>query len=791
MVTIQTHKQVAAVDALVSAFESRHLESLLGCAGNVFRSCDATVLTSKDVDRFNVKMKAKDPRFASVFTRTVDALRTSSSIHNVDALVELLIKCRMMHVFYTSSGRERAEARECVQKSPYFSRRSASRGKLKATDTAKTVSNNYHVHSSVNSQQATPLHNSTTSFTPISAKNLLFGSSQSEFSAYGSSSYPSNESLRVLRIERSKSNRTSLDMRMGMTSSVSARSLCLELCGALVGLEGSYFRIDANGYMRIIESCSLSQSQKSVVESVLNLAHLYVDIVRFHAQCSDDPFLQAFLLSSQDIIEEYIHGIREIPTSCRPLHLVRVASTVELWRDRLIELHRLHSLRHEFGSILLELMSTLYSSVSENFVVDRMMDSCCGVLCRLISRLMSGAETGQDEKETFAQRSIKGCHFSLIPSFLPAWIANYIIKIEKSWNTMDFRKNIENLDKARNIVATQLDSRAFYVIHDRYKLERVVKEVCRLVCGSVVRCFIVEHHIIDHFDAARSFLLLHDPIFSIVLYQKFCECTYGMRSKLSQRDANNALIAAAALSPAIRRFPFRVKLDTLSSATDSPNTSSRLQFVQPLRPFYHPDEPVLQIFKETDRRYESLFQFLWPVEMCLLMISENACSIGQLSARKQKGLNNGTSFLRLISSLLACIERTLLRLRMYTVEMTNHWFKRLRCDVDEAIDLDAIVDAHSRYLDGLSASLFLTNDTEEIYGLITSILQISHDLSLKCSEFLTKVESKEPTVWNDLTDLAVIRAKLQAIIPGLIIRVQDLRKCQNNSAFAILLGIVD
>ncbi|ETN76348.1 hypothetical protein NECAME_03511 [Necator americanus] len=409
-------------------------------------------------------------------------------------------------------------------------------------------------------------------------------------------------------------------------------------------------------------------------------------------------------------------------------------------------------------------MSTLYSSVSENFVVDRMMDSCCGVLCRLISRLMSGAETGQDEKETFAQRSIKECHFSLIPSFLPAWIANYIIKIEKSWNTMDFRKNIENLDKARNIVATQLDSRAFYVIHDRYKLERVVKEVCRLVCGSVVRCFIVEHHIIDHFDAARSFLLLHDPIFSIVLYQKFCECTYGMRSKLSQRDANNALIAAAALSPAIRRFPFRVKLDTLSSATDSPNTSSRLQFVQPLRPFYHPDEPVLQIFKETDRR---------------------------------KGLNlllyftSGSSFLRLISSLLACIERTLLRLRMYTVEMTNHWFKRLRCDVDDAIDLDAIVDAHSRYLDGLSASLFLTNDTEEIYGLITSILQISHDLSLKCSEFLMKVESKEPTVWNDLTDLAVIRAKLQAIIPGLIIRVQDLRKCQNNSAFAILLGIVD
>ncbi|ETN76349.1 hypothetical protein NECAME_03512 [Necator americanus] len=59
-------------------------------------------------------------------------------------------------------------------------------------------------------------------------------SSQSEFSAYGSSSYPSNESLRVLRIERSKSNRTSLDMRMGMTSMSSTTSNpCCFYCRAL------------------------------------------------------------------------------------------------------------------------------------------------------------------------------------------------------------------------------------------------------------------------------------------------------------------------------------------------------------------------------------------------------------------------------------------------------------------------------------------------------------------------------------------------------------------------------
>ncbi|RCN25629.1 hypothetical protein ANCCAN_28657, partial [Ancylostoma caninum] len=145
-------------------------------------------------------------------------------------------------------------------------------------------------------------------------------------------------------------------------------------------------------------------------------------------------------------------------------------------------------------------------------------------------------------------------------------------------------------------------------------------------------------------------------------------------------------------------------------ANDSPNTSSRLQFVQPLQPFYHPDEPLLQFFKETDKKYDSLFQFVWSVEMCLMVVSESATSIGQVAARKGKVL--GLSAMRLISNLLACSERALLRIRIYIVEMVNQWFRRLRYWIDKAIDYDAIVDAHCKYLDGLSASLFLTSDAE-------------------------------------------------------------------------------
>ncbi|EYB86825.1 hypothetical protein Y032_0272g923 [Ancylostoma ceylanicum] len=785
---LQSSKQAAAACALVNAFEGRQQNSLVNCAGSVFSAPDVSPHNGKDLARFNAKMKARDPRFASFFTRTIDVLRTSSSIHNVDALIELLIKCRMTHVFY-SSRRERPETRDSAPHSPYFSRRSASRGKLQRTDTGRSEHNSYLPNTSVNSSQS-----SNAPATPLtSAKNPLFGTFASSSSTVGVCN-SSNGCARVVRSDRSRFERTPLESRMGIAASVPEKVLCMELCGALIGLEGSYFRNDANGYMRILDSCSLLQSQKSSVESVLSVAHLFTDIVRFNSQRCDDPFMQALCSSSQNIVEEYIHAIGEIPDNHRPLSLIRVVSAVEVWRDRLTDLHRLHNIRCESGISVLELLHTVYSSIWRNTVVDRLMEDCSAVLCRSVSRLMSGFGLGDGDSEADAQLQRENSSRTRVPSYFPSWIADYIMKIEKSWKSMDFEKNMENLEKARNVIATQLDLKSFYILCERYKLERVISEVCSLVCGSVVRCFVVEHHIIDHFDAARCFLLLHDPNFSLVLYRRFCECTHGLRSKLSQRDANNALITAAAMSPVARRFPFRIKLDTLSSATDSPNTSSRLQFVQPLQPFYHPDEPLLQFFKETDRRYDSLFQFVWSVEMCLFMVSESATSIGQASARKGKVLGRrawGLSAMRLISNLLACSERTLLRIRIYIVEMVNQWFRKLRYWIDKAIDYDAIVDAHYKYLDGLSASFFLTSDTEEIYGLVVSILQISHDLSVKCNEFLASLESNEVTVWNDLTHLLVIRAKLQKLLPTLIDRIKDLNKHQNNSAFSVLLGTLD
>ncbi|CAJ0598123.1 unnamed protein product [Cylicocyclus nassatus] len=774
----QTNKQSSAVNALAAAFECQDISTLTKCA-NIFSQSNGNAQDSKDVARFHAKMNAKDPRFANLLMRTIDALRASPHIRDVDALVEVLFKCRMQHIFY-SRGRERQEVRGSPM-SPYFSRRSASRGKLHKIDNVRSDYNNHIPSASVSSPQTPSLYNSTSSIsTPLtSANNPLFGSIASASSTANSTQ--SNDHARVLR-HRSSMERAPLQSRMGTVATVAEKALCTELCGALVGLEGSYFRSDAQGYMRVLESCSLLKSQKSVVESILTLAHMYADIVRLQSQNSEDFFVQAFCTSSQDIIEEYIHDVGEIPVICRPLTLIRVAAAVEVWRDRLTELRRLHNLSRERGTTLLERMHSVYSSVWPNFVVDQVMHRCSEMLCRSISRLVSGCEVEENDEKALQRYPMDVDHLMEIPSFLSPWTANYIMKIEKSWKSMDCKKNTENLDKAKNIIATQLTPKAFYLLRERYKLERVVSDVCSLVCGNVVRSFVKEYHIMDHFDAARCFLLLHDPTFSLSLYQKFCESTHGLRSKLSQRDASNALVAAAAMSPIVKRFPFRVNLDTLSSVGVS-------LFVQPLHPFYHPAEPVLKIFSETDRKYEALFQFVWPVEMCLFMLSESTTSMGETPIRRRN--KHESSSLRLISSLLTCAERVLLRIRIYIVEMVNQWFKKLRCWIDEAIDYDSIVDAHLKYLDGLTTSFFLQNDTEEIYGIILSIIQISYDLCNRCNEFFADLESNETPSSDSLTQFAVIRVKLQKILPTFIARVQDLAKQQNSTAYATLIGIGD
>ncbi|XGW18800.1 hypothetical protein V3C99_002973 [Haemonchus contortus] len=796
MSNIYSNKQVAAVEELLNAFAVSD-SSLLESAACLFSHNNMSPgPAGKDVAKFTSKMKTRDPRFASVFTRTIDVLRASPSIENVDALMEVLIKCRMRHVWYTKSRRERAETRSEMPRSPFFNRRSASRGKLSRIErgeqhnsTVDLIRDSPQVSAS-QEIRATP---------QISARNPLFSVGLSP-SPYHRSDVASCNGPSHLKPVDSKPHAGTLAARMGTTASVPERTLCIELCGALQGLEGTYFRKDPHGYLRVTKSCSLSQAQRLTIESALSIAHLYTDIARVPPNHSDDLLSQAFLLESQTILEEYIHDVGDIPINCRPLTVLRILSAIENWRDRLTILQRLYNLRNEPGTRLMEMIYTVHSFVRENFVVDKVLYSCAGVLCRSICRWMSGFELEECDSQMINSCSTHGYRLVWIPPFFPRWIAEYILKIGKSWRSVDLRKSSENLDKARAVVASQLNSKCLYVQSERPKLEFVVQEVCSLVCGSVVRSLVVDHHLLEHFDAAHCFLLLHDAQFSLSLYRQFCQYSHGLRSKLSKRDANNALIAAAASSTTARRFPFQLCLDALPSLDDSPNTSSRLQFVQPLRPLYRPKGPVGDIFRNTEKRYEALFHFIWPLEMSLLMISDRANAIRQTVARISRKIGNEfVKSLRLTSTLLSCCERVLLGFRIYIVEVVDQFFKRLRLWIDDAIDLDAIVEAHDNYLNGLSGAFFLKDEQEDIYGLIMSVLQIAHELSQHCLDIDKQVETalKKPRKegGGDLshvkaTYLLVTQAKLQKIFLELYSRIKDLNKQQNSSAFNILLGIL-
>ncbi|KAE9418911.1 hypothetical protein Angca_000787 [Angiostrongylus cantonensis] len=739
-----SNAQVEAIDELINAFGCSHITSRQDCAESLFCQDNAShEEVGREMIKFATKMKTRDPRFASFFMRTVGVLQASHSMRNVEALVDVFIKCRKGHVFYATSSRERAETKSVVVKSPFFNRRSASRGKLPRIDrlSEQTSSSDFQLdllHRNFH-------HDGVAAQTPpsTSARNPLF-SGETSGSCYRANIAPNTGTSRVVNGYPSVYKQP-LHSRKGTTPSVPEDTLCRELCGALQGLEGSYFRKDSSGYMRVLESCSLSESQRSVVESVLLVAHLHTDIVRVPREYSNDLIVQAFLLSSQEILQEYIHDIGDMPSYCRPLCFLQILSTVERWRDRLTILQRLYNLRNETGTSLFELLYTVYNSVVENFVVDKVLECCAGVLCRLIVRWMSGFE-------------VKECDFlQWIPPFFPVWVAEYILKTGKSWKSVDVKKCTDNLDKAREIIAKQLNPKSLYVQGERCKLERIVREVCLLVCGSVVHSFVSDHQLIAHLDVARSFLLLHDSQFSHVLYQQFCEHTHGLRSKLSQRDANNALMVAVTLSSSVRRFHFKINLDTLSSANDSPNTSSRLQFVHPLRPVYRPNGPIGEIFRDTEKR-------------------QNARSTSKFTKEP-------IFVLRLVSSLLSVCERTLLKIRIYITVVVDQWFNRLRCWIDDAVDLDAVINAHTNYLRGMTSSFFMDSDMEDIYGFIMSLLQISHDLTRHCVEISMDLEAAQRDVQNtshltDLlsartTQLLVIKAKVQVSFHTLFIFAVD------------------
>ncbi|KJH48819.1 hypothetical protein DICVIV_05072 [Dictyocaulus viviparus] len=550
--------------------------------------------------------------------------------------------------------------------------------------------------------------------TRTSTRENVFNNCSSRF---GTSDTPCNRfdasKTDYVRVLNSSSHRKPLHSRRCTVPSVPEGPLCLELCGALQGLEGSYFRRDARGYLRIRESCSLSESQKSVVESMLSVSHLYADVVRIPSDHNKDHLVQAFLLSSQEVLEDYLHDIGDIPVYCRPLCLLRMLSMVENWRDRLIILHRLYNLRNEKGKSLLELLYTVYSPVKKDFVVDKVLECCASVLCRSINRWMSGCEVKECDFPMISSSSCDGYSLSWVPPFFPMWVAQYMVKIGKSWKSVDLQKNTENLDKARAIIATQLSPTSLYVQDEQHKLELVVREVCQLVCGSVVRSFVFDHHLIAHLDIARCFLLLHDSQFSHALYQQFWLTT----------------------------LPILLHVYNLCNHFDQ-SIDLKILLVE-----------YLETLKNS-----KLYPFL---------------KLNSFGTYDKSDDQESVNLLRLLSCLLSTCERAILRLRIYITVVVEQCFNRLCCWIDDAIDLDAVTNAHKVYLEELTSSFFLRSDMEDIYGFIMSLLQISHELTRHCLEITADEKKTKENIENGNvhrgypptqdTQLLVIKAKLQKI----------------------------
>uniref|UniRef100_A0A1I7XJS3 Gamma-tubulin complex component n=1 Tax=Heterorhabditis bacteriophora TaxID=37862 RepID=A0A1I7XJS3_HETBA len=411
-----------------------------------------------------------------------------------------------------------------------------------------------------------------------------------------------------------------LRARLGSVPSVPEYVLCSELTGAMQGLEGSYFRSDSFGHMVIASTCALSHTQHNVVESFLSITNQFLDITHSRSQ-GKDMIVQAFLAATSCFIDEFILDLADIKIHGRQLSLLEMSWPIEAWRDRIVALRRLFALRNESGMNLLKKLYSLHCSICENDpVISSILDSCVGVFCRILKEWLTTGTLNSDEPWMIGSCSDGEFRLIHVPPFLTPWMAEYILKIGKSWQLAN--KDPETLDKLRSMVETEITPKTLYRQDFRTKLGIVLCEMCNVVCGSVVRSLMKEYHLIEHLAAVRTFLLVEDSHFSMALYNRFCEYTHGLRTKLSQRDASSILVWAITQSPARNRFPFQINIDTLSTTSDSPNTSSRMQFVAPLRPFYRAEGVVAQVFSGMEQRYEILFRFIWSIDMTRFSISD-------------------------------------------------------------------------------------------------------------------------------------------------------------------------
>ncbi|CAD6188538.1 unnamed protein product [Caenorhabditis auriculariae] len=760
-----------AIQDLLRAFDFQSLVTVSDAHAAIFSlsfPCNHEE-SRKHVDAFAQKLAIRDT--SSTFRKSLNAAMSISP--SAISTIEFIVRCRQNFFHYARRSTKTVESNldsplstasqfndartNSSGSSSYFNRRSASRSRIHAidkepmpsfeynTEAARARSNSsmlYDGRDDHHHRRRSPFRTPTQVSTPPSyaASSNLSASNRMFNPPMRNDLTPASPSVTRTISAIHSTPKIPLHARLGMPIFETEESLCKSLVAALQGIETRQIRLDGARRLSLSTTVSVSSSHLLVVESVLLVANTFLRMDSRDPTPTPEPFVNALIAAIRSLIGEYISEVDQLRALKNP-SFGRILPVVEAWRFRFKILNRLFELRNAEANDLLDTLYLVYSNFSytqrSRLLLDRVMEYTMGVFCK---QLLHWLTTGEVPcPKWLIGLDINGVPVvQRVPVFMTKENVRAMLEIGKSLPYVDREvisdEELAVIDVANAQAKENLNVNLLVNQGSHSQLGQLFDSMRHVVCGVVMRTIRSRGNLRKHLKMVKSFLLLSDIRFSTSLYDSMRRASHGLQmgSSFSKQEASRALASALAATP-YEKKKLGFSLDTLTTVGNTPNSSSRLQFVQPLRPRYEPDISLLKpIFEATHELYEEVFHMIWSVDLARISAQQSAIDIMPISRFIHRDLKlRGTAgpVINMMSLMFYVISTSLLRIRQ--LMSFQKGFSELLARVDDAHDMGGVVEAHVFYLQKLRTNLFL-----DVGDKINPTMQVFLQLTMEAQELL-------------------------------------------------------
>ncbi|CCD72177.1 Gamma-tubulin complex component [Caenorhabditis elegans] len=554
-----------------------------------------------------------------------------------------------------------------------------------------------------------------------------------------------------IRANVNSNSNTPIHSRIGSAITETESNVCECLLSALLGIETRLFT-PIHREMKITSTASLSTTHQAVCSRILPIANTYL-LLSHKEPNNTGQMTEALMAAIRRIIGDYITDIDALRRT-RGIKFYQCLPLIDMWQNRLRLLKMAYKIRNLPQLELLENLYILHAAYSfdsdQKSILDVILDYTLGVFCNQMMEWMTTGEIPTSDKWIIEKNEQSGELFlRKIPIFITDSDARILLEIGKSLPHVESASDsdLEAIDKATTVVRTQLGPKAIF----SKILGQILRILRDVVCGIVMRMVMETGRLKEHVLKSTSFFFLSDPRFTTTLYTIIKEASQGLRvgsTTLSRQTVSSALAAALESCQSTQNISDKEKkvkklmftLDALTSTGSTPNVSSRMQFVQPLRPRYAPQMDLMKpIFSACDDAYESIFHVIWSIDLARCSTqdasSQNLPEIQRFLIKNYSLRENATCLLNMLAHVFSIINSTLLRVRCHVSVQLARFLARFLAAIDEkCVDVDDVIAEHRRFVHRATCVVFLKN-SDQIEKELATLVRSTFDAQEFTQEF--------------------------------------------------------